>query len=646
MQTVILRITLLILLMFFALFTVKGQTCTGSLGDPIINMDFGSGTNPGAPLGPGVTTMKYVANSCPSDGEYTITNSVNLNSSCHGTWHSILHDHTGNTNGYMMLVNASYNPDVFFVEKATGLCPGTTYEFAAWILNLIKASSADQNVIQPDITFSIQTVKGDLLASYDTKKIPSTDDPTWVQYGTYFRTPADGSDVIVRMTNNAPGGNGNDLILDDITFRACGPIIQTNFGSDSMPSNETLCEGGSAVYTLNASQTGYTDPQFQWQVNSNGTGWVDIMGETNSILTRNFNNAIVGTYQYRTGITDGARTSINCRVYSQVFTVTVNPLPKILMVTPPSVCEGESMELLASGGASYQWSGPNLPPTSQNPVIINNVSPADAGKYTVVVTSPQNCVASSSTTINVYPKVVATVNSNVTICQGQSANLSATGGTQYLWSPTTGLSDITSPNPIASPADTLTYTVRVSNDFGCFDTKSVTVNVKKNPVADAGPKKNIFEGQSVKLDGSAKGSIANVYWTPANYLDNPNSLTPIASPVDDITYTLHVLSDDNCGSDTASVFVRVFKKIVIPNTFTPNNDGVNDRWDIEALITYPDCLVTIFNRYGQDVFRSTGYSQPWDGTYNGSPLPVGTYYYVIDLKNNTAKKSGWVFLAR
>jgi gliding motility-associated-like protein len=644
MRTIIIRITLSILLIIFTLFTTKAQTCAGSLGDPIINVDFGSGTNPGAPLSLGITTMRYVANSCPNDGEYTITNSVNLNSNCHSTWHNILHDHTGNTNGYMMLVNASYNPDVFFVEKATGLCPGTTYEFAAWILNLIKAS--DQNTIQPDITFSIETIQGAILATYDTKNIPSTNDPTWVQYGTYFRTPNDGSDVIVRMTNNAPGGNGNDLILDDITFRACGPIIQTNFGPGTMQGDQTLCEGGTAVYTLSASQIGYADPQFQWQVNNNGAGWVDINGETNSILTENFNNAIVGTYQYRTSITDGVRTSVNCRVYSQVFTVTVSALPHIVIVAPQLVCEGESMVLLASGGFSYQWSGPNLPSTNENPIIISKTSAANSGKYTVVVTSPQNCVASSSTTINVYPKVVATVNSDVTICQGQSANLSATGGTQYLWSPANGLSDITSPNPIASPTDTLTYTVRVSNDFGCLDTKSVTVNIKKNPVADAGSNKNIFEGQSVKLDGSAMGSIGNVYWTPANYLDNPNSLTPVASPVDDVTYTLHVLSDDNCGSDTASVFVRVFKKIVIPNTFTPNNDGVNDHWDIEALTTYPDCLVTIFNRYGQEIFNSTGYSQPWDGTYNGSPLPVGTYYYVIDLKNNTAKKSGWVFLAR
>jgi gliding motility-associated-like protein len=92
--------------------------------------------------------------------------------------------------------------------------------------------------------------------------------------------------------------------------------------------------------------------------------------------------------------------------------------------------------------------------------------------------------------------------------------------------------------------------------------------------------------------------------------------------------------------------VRVYKKIIIPNTFSPNNDGINDYWNIDALVTYPGSSILIFNRYGQQVYQSTGYARPWDGTYNGSPLPQGTYYYIIDLKNNTPKLTGWVLIVR
>jgi gliding motility-associated-like protein len=128
-------------------------------------------------------------------------------------------------------------------------------------------------------------------------------------------------------------------------------------------------------------------------------------------------------------------------------------------------------------------------------------------------------------------------------------------------------------------------------------------------------------------------------------LDDPSSLTPLANPAVTTTYTLTVTSRD-CGIATDSVLVTFYPKITIPNTFTPNNDGINDIWDIRKLSNYPDSSVMVFNRYGQQVFQSTGYPKPWDGVFNGSPLPVGTYYYIIDLKDTEPKIAGWVLLVR
>ena len=90
----------------------------------------------------------------------------------------------------------------------------------------------------------------------------------------------------------------------------------------------------------------------------------------------------------------------------------------------------------------------------------------------------------------------------------------------------------------------------------------------------------------------------------------------------------------------------VCKKITIPNSFSPNGDGINDLWDIEALITYPQSVMTVYNRYGQQVYHDIGYSKPWNGRYNGAPVPTGTYYYVLDLKNNTPLVTGWVAVVR
>ncbi|MGZ3874208.1 MAG: T9SS type B sorting domain-containing protein [Mucilaginibacter sp.] len=86
--------------------------------------------------------------------------------------------------------------------------------------------------------------------------------------------------------------------------------------------------------------------------------------------------------------------------------------------------------------------------------------------------------------------------------------------------------------------------------------------------------------------------------------------------------------------------------ILINNTFTPNGDGINDYWEIKNLDSYPKNTVDIYNRYGEKVYSSVGYGIPWNGTYKGSPLPAGTYYYMIDLKNNGKILSGYVVIVK
>jgi gliding motility-associated-like protein len=86
--------------------------------------------------------------------------------------------------------------------------------------------------------------------------------------------------------------------------------------------------------------------------------------------------------------------------------------------------------------------------------------------------------------------------------------------------------------------------------------------------------------------------------------------------------------------------------IIIPNTFTPNGDGINDFWDITALVSYPACTVNIYSRYGTLVYNSTGYPRAWDGTRHGKPLPAGTYYYIVDPGNGAKKFAGAVTIIR
>ncbi|MBI1342814.1 MAG: PKD domain-containing protein [Terrimonas sp.] len=201
-------------------------------------------------------------------------------------------------------------------------------------------------------------------------------------------------------------------------------------------------------------------------------------------------------------------------------------------------------------------------------------------------------------------------------------------------------------NPATAGAGThvLRYTFTGTN--GCENFREQTVEVFPVPVANAGPDKFVLEGGVVQLTPVLNaGFPVNYLWSPATGLDNPNLADPKASPVDDITYTLTVSSDKGC-STSDDVFVKVLKTPLIPNIFSPNGDGIHDKWVIDYLETYPGATVEIYNRYGQLVFRSIGYTQPWDGTVNGKPVPVGTYYYIVDPKNGRKRMAGYVDVIR
>lgn len=633
---------ILFVVVLFYCNTIRAQLCTGSLGDPVVHLDFGSGTaNFAGALGSGITSYNYVAQSFPNDGSYT----VEATTAGAGTvWWSTT-DHTGG--GYMMVVNASTSvTDYFYKKSVSGLCPNTTYEFAAWIVNLLR--SRDNN--PPNVTFSIYKSDGTtLIQSYTTGSIPLTaSGPEWKQFGFYFTTPAGVQDVVIKMSNSSPGGApANDLALDDITFRPCGPNLTAALVTGG--TSKSVCRTDNTVFSLQGTiSNSYTNPSFQWQVSTdNGITWTDIAGATSTTYVRQ--STAEGTYEYRLEVAQGTNIgSSGCRTASNIITINVlaDPAPNAQSNNPG--CEGDALNLTATGDATstYQWTGPNGFTSAQQNPVINNITSAGNGTYTVAVTTSLGCSNSSSTTVDVNPAPGADAGADAFICEGSSTNLQGSGGNTFSWTPATTLSDVTSASPVASPTDTTSYILTVSNGQ-CSARDTVTVFVWKKPTASAGPDQQIFEGDAATLTGSAGGSDITYTWTPDYNINDAASLTPTVTPESDTTYTLTVTSADGCGSASDGAFVRVYKKISIPNAFSPNGDGINDTWNINKLDTYPEADISVFNRYGQLVYRSTGYTTPWNGRYNGQPLPVGTYYYVIDLKTGFGKNpAGWVVILR
>ena len=607
----------------------SSQLCQGSLGDPIVNITFGGGQNPGPSLSAATTNYSFAANDCPPDGSYTVRN--NTNSCFNNSWHTLNSDHTGNPGGYFMLVNASVTPSAFYTDTVNLFCSNTTYEFAAWIANVLRPAACNGNGNQPNLTFTIERTDGTVIQTYNTGSITPDNTPTWKQYGFFFTTPSGVNRVVLRITNNAPGGCGNDLALDDITFRPCGPQLSAAFNSGSNQIN--LCQGDATQLYMNATlSAGFSNPVFQWQTSNDNVIWTDIAGANTTTLTQNFSATSASNLYYRITVAEAENiASPTCRVASPSLTVRVNSKPVVAISHNSPLCEKTNIVLSATGGSQYMWSGVQNFSATSSSVTIPNVQVNQSGKYYVEVVSDANCRSTDSVNVVVNPKPVAIVaNGAVSICRGDRITLSASGGDKYQWSPATGLSSVTSPDPVASPPDTIMYRVIVSNNFACADTAEVLVNVMQKPVANAGPDRVIIEGQSVQLQG-AVSDAQKFYWEPAVFINDAVSLRPIVNPPADITYVLHAQSDD-CGTIRDSVRVKVYKKVFIPNSFSPNGDGVNDTWVITALEAYSNYELNVFDRYGMPVYTSRNRYTPWDGTLNGKPLPFATYYYVLHLK--------------
>ena len=181
--------------------------CSGNSGDPIFTENFGTGlTNNALPAG---TTAYTYFNGIPDNGEYTVTN--NISCGCLD-WHQLSEDHTvGDTNGKFLIVQADAVPGEFYQTTVSGLCETTTYEFSAWVINLVMANSWCSRPENAGFTIPINVrfeiwdgTDKNRLAFGDTGDIFETASPNWLEFGLVFQTLAGQDEVILKMINKIP----------------------------------------------------------------------------------------------------------------------------------------------------------------------------------------------------------------------------------------------------------------------------------------------------------------------------------------------------------------------------------------------------------------------------------------------------------
>lgn len=175
----------------------------------------------------------------------------------------------------------------------------------------------------------------------------------------------------------------------------------------------------------------------------------------------------------------------------------------------------------------------------------------------------------------------------------------------------------------------LNFYLTSTDNGGCLPVKdTVEYVIRPVPYVNAGEDLLLFEKESFVLRPEITGNNLQYLWTPDLYLNSNTARNPVLTATDNQTYTLRVTGTGSCVAED-QVFVRVLKQITIPNIFSPNGDGIYDVWNIPQLANYPGSAVEVYTRTGQKIFSSVGYDKPWDGTYNGKPVPVATYYYIV-----------------
>ncbi len=466
---------------------------------------------------------------------------------------------------------------------------------------------------------STQTATG-LSAGNYTVIITDANGCTSVQAVTVGNIPA-GTASITSSTNVSCNGGSNGSASAGIIggnapftylWNPGGQPSQTAIGLSAGTYSVTVtdADGCTSSATVNITQPSALSVTITSAGNTNctspnGSATATVSGGTSPYIY------VWNTFPAQTGAT---ATGLSAGNYSVIITdgngctstgtVTITaPVPPVITITITGntpICPGDNVTLTASGAVVYSWSwGPTTTAVT--------VSPSVTTTYTLLAVDANGCSNTASVTVTVFPPVVAVIVGDTILCVGDVENLTASGGTTYLWN--TGA---TSQSISVSAAGTYWVIVSVG---GCnSDTASVTVVVNPLPVANAGADVTIDYGSGTQLSGTGGTAYS---WTPASGLGCTLCPNPIASPGSTTDYIVFVADANGCtDTDTVNVFVdEECGTPYLPNAFSPNGDGENDslRIYINNMNCITDFRIMIFNRWGEKVFQSADKYFRWDG---------------------------------
>ena len=391
----------------------------------------------------------------------------------------------------------------------------------------------------------------------------------------------------------------------DIVTKRVDVARLADFTISSNVASNTVCNGNNVSLSV-SNQANHT---YQWVKDG-----VNIGGETATTLSA----GLEGLYTVKV-----KNTTLNCEIETSGVTVTVLQPPVAAYTADATGCTSQDLAFTNQSTADSRatvansWNfGDGFNSTTASPSHAYTSAQTFNASLTVSYQGVSGCSDNETKGITIVsstqPAIAATATS---ACPEEEVTLSVTGTfTSVTWSNTEGGNSVD-----VVPGS---YSVTTVDGNGCAGQDDIVIAAKEAPqlVASADPP-TIGAGSTSQLTASG---AATYLWSPGETLDDPLVPNPVASPLETTVYRVKGTSADGCA-DSVDVQVSVSGAGNFPAAFSPNGDGKYDIWNIRAE-SAPDCMLTIFDGRGRRVFEHSG--QNWDGTYQGKPVPDGTYYYV------------------
>ncbi len=319
-------------------------------------------------------------------------------------------------------------------------------------------------------------------------------------------------------------------------------------------------------------------------------------------------------------------TADNCVAIDTITIEVFNSIPGPNTITNIIACAGEPLQLIAENALTWEWSPPEffVDNTLQNPIVF----PTSSMVVTVAMT---NACGFGTAQIQIqYEQPEVILNGANQVCFGDSAWVIASGADSYEWSPLDWVVLENNQEAVIQPNISGYLMVEGEDVFGCLDQDSLFIEILPLPSLSL-PDSVFFEYPGMAWV-TANTNVTVGLWEPNENISCDTCLSISAQPPYPTQYTFIISDAAGCGARD-SVWIIPEYACWVPNTITPNGDGVNDGFVVQSFLPLQQFQLQVFDRWGQLVFETLQQDRGWDGSFRGYYVPQDVYTWILKFEN-------------